>query len=72
MMYTYVGAVLKYDLTQSILNDLLTMGHPRPVFSLFSSFEANIAILTTNLCEKIQYTVLGFKSVTFRTRFSLP
>ena len=29
------------------------MGHPRPLFRLFSSFQTNITILTTNICEKM-------------------
>ena len=43
------------------------MGHSRPLFCLFSSFQTNITILTTNKCEKmfIQYPVLGFKLSTF-------
>ena len=28
------------------------MGQPRPLFRLFSSFQTNISILTTNKCEK--------------------
>ena len=28
------------------------MGHPRPLFPLFSSFQTNITIFTTNKCEK--------------------
>ena len=28
------------------------MGHPRPLFRLFSSFQTNITILTTNICGK--------------------
>ena len=28
------------------------MGQPRPLFRLFSSFQTNITILTTNKCEK--------------------
>ena len=28
------------------------MGHPRPLFHLFSSFQTNITIFTTNICEK--------------------
>ena len=27
-------------------------GHPRPLFNLFSSFQTNITIFTTNICEK--------------------
>ena len=30
----------------------LKMGHPRPLLYLFSSFQTNITILTTNKCEK--------------------
>ena len=29
------------------------MGHPRPPFCLFLSFQTNITILTTNQCEKV-------------------
>ena len=29
------------------------MGHPRPLFRLFSSFQTNITFLTTNICEKM-------------------
>ena len=29
------------------------MGHPRPLFHLFSSFQTNITIFTTNICEKM-------------------
>ena len=28
------------------------MGHPRPLFHLFSSFQTNFTIFTTNKCEK--------------------
>ena len=28
------------------------MGRPRPLFRLFSSFQTNITMLTTNVCEK--------------------
>ena len=47
-------------------------GHSRPLFRLFSSFQTNITVLTTNKCEKIsiQYTVLGFELTTFRKRVS--
>ena len=40
-----------------------------PLFRLFSSFQTNISILTTNKCEKmsIQYTLLGFIPMTFGT-----
>ena len=43
-------------------------GNPRPIFYLFSSFQTNITILTTNKCEKmsIQYTEPGFELTTFR------
>ena len=42
---------------------------PRPLFHLFSSFQTQITILTATKCEKmsIQYTVLWFKHMTFRT-----
>ena len=30
----------------------LNMGQPRPLFHLFSSFQTNITIFTTNKCEK--------------------
>ena len=35
----------------------------------FRSFQTNITIFSTNICEKmsIQYTVLGFEPTTFRT-----
>ena len=39
------------------------MGHPRPFFRLFSSFQTNTTILTTNIREKM--SVLGFKLTTF-------
>ena len=29
------------------------IGHTRPLFRLFSSFQTNITILTTNICEKM-------------------
>ena len=29
------------------------MGHPRPLFRLFLSFQTNIRILTTNISEKM-------------------
>ena len=40
-----------------------------PLFQLFSSFQTNITIFTTNICEKMstQNTVVGFKLTTFRT-----
>ena len=28
------------------------MGHPRPLFQLFSSFQTNVTILRSNKCEK--------------------
>ena len=31
------------------------MGHPRPLFSLFSSLQTNITNLTTNKCEKCPF-----------------
>ena len=31
---------------------LTKIGHPRPLFHLFSSFQTNTTILTTNKCEK--------------------
>ena len=46
------------------------MGHPRPPFRLFSSFQTNITIHTINKWENwesIQNTVLGFKQTTFGT-----
>ena len=48
------------------------MGHPRPLYSLFSSFPTNITIFTTNKCEKISihYMVLGFEPMTFGTLVS--
>ena len=50
-------------------HSFLKMGHPRPLFHLFSSFQTNITIFTTNICEKmsIQYTVPGFELTTFGT-----
>ena len=41
---------------------LKKMGHPRPLFHLFSSFQTNFTVCTTNKCEQMsfQYTVLGF------------
>ena len=38
-------------------------------FRLFMSFQTNITIFTTNICEKvpIHYMVLGFEPVTFTT-----
>ena len=60
------------------LTDSLKMGHPRPIFRLFSSLQTNI---TTNKCEKmsIQYAVLGFELRTLKyesphitTRSGLP
>ena len=43
----------------------IKMGHG--LFFFFSSFQANITILTTNKCEKmsIQSTALGFDLTTF-------
>ena len=29
----------------------IKLGHPRPIFRLFSSFRTNIIILTANICE---------------------
>ena len=45
----------------------LKMGQSRPLFLLFSSFQTNITILTTNECKKmfIQYTAPGFELTTF-------
>ena len=58
------------------------MVHPRPLFSLFSSFQAIITIFTANICEKmsIQYTWCwdsnpqpsGHESPPFTTRPGLP
>ena len=50
------------------------MGHPRPLFNLFSSFQTHITILTTNKCEKvsIHYPAPGFELTTFQLQvFSL-
>ena len=33
----------------------LKMGHPRALFHLFSSFQTNITIFTTNICEKMPW-----------------
>ena len=43
-----------------------------PLFRLFSSFQTNFTIFTTNKCEKmsIQYTVLGFEPTIFGTQVS--
>ena len=48
---------------------LSKVGKSWPLFNLFSSFQTNITIFTTNIWEKmsIQYTVLGFETTTFRT-----
>ena len=50
------------------------MGHPRPLFHLFSSFQTNIAILLQHIYVKnvmsIQYMVPGFEPMTFGTRIS--
>ena len=45
------------------------MGHHRPLFPLFSSFQTNMTIFTTNICENMcfQYTALGLEPMTFRT-----
>ena len=45
------------------------MGKSRPLFVYFWSFQTNISIFTTNICEKmsIQYTVPGFEPTTFGT-----
>ena len=51
-----------------ILNLFLKMGQPRPLFRfIFRSFQTNITIFTTNICEKmsIQYMVPGFEPMTF-------
>ena len=51
----------------------LKMGHSRTLFHLFSSFQTNITIFTTNVCEKYsssRYKVLGFEPTIFRTRVS--
>ena len=42
------------------------MGHSRPLFLLFSSFQTNITIFTTNICEKL-YKEQGCEPTTFRT-----
>ena len=42
------------------------MGQPRPLFCLFSSFQTNNTILTSNKCEKVQYLALGFELTTSR------
>ena len=34
------------------------MGHPRPLFCLFLSFQTNITIFTTNKCEKWPFSTL--------------
>ena len=54
--------------TPSPLKRFIDMGYPRPLFLLFSYFQANITFFTTNIREKIsiQYTVLGFEPTTFR------
>ena len=55
------------------LSLFLQVGLPRHLFNLFSFFQTQITIFTTNKSEKnsIQYTVLGFKLTTFGNE-SLP
>ena len=40
----------------------LKMGHPRPLFRSFSSFQTNITIFTTNKCEKCPSSILCWDS----------
>ena len=54
IIYNNVTKVMLAYLEQALSKFiwLLKMGHPRPLFRLFSSFQTNITILTTNICEK--------------------
>ena len=38
------------------------MGQPQPLFHLFSSFQTNITILTTNKCEKCSSSIWRWNS----------
>ena len=61
--------------TITALMVFLLMGHPRPLFRLFSVFSNKDQYnFTTNKCEKMsmQYTALEFKPMTFRTVSLLP
>ena len=48
---------------------LIKWANPGLFFVYFRSFQTNITIFKTNICEKmsIQYSVLGFEPITFRT-----
>ena len=46
---------------------LLKMGHPRPLFHLFSSFRTKSTICTTNKCENMSIQYMGFEPTTFGT-----
>ena len=57
--------------TGSSYQTLLKMGHPRPLFHLFSSFRTNITILTTNICEIFYvHPAPGFEPTSFGRQVS--
>ena len=65
--------VLTWSLYKGLCVTKFLKNMPSPAsFRLCSSFQSNITIITKYKCEKmsIQYTVLGFKLMTFGTRVS--
>ena len=48
------------------------MGHPRPLFRLFLSFQTNITIIRTNNCEKVMTTSAGIQTHDLRNMSLLP
>ena len=58
--------------TQDVHKVFFKWASPGLFYVYFRSFQTNIAIFTTNICEKmsIQYTVPGFEPTTFGARVS--
>ena len=63
-----VGGISRRMLTKKVgKNGFLNGPIPASFSFIFWSFQTNITIFTTNICEKIsiQYTVPGFEPTTF-------
>ena len=67
LLFPTKGSFTLQRITERIFFFFLKKWANRPLFRLFSSFQTNITILTTNKCEKmpIQDMALGFKLTIF-------
>ena len=69
----YFPQLFRAKLATNCQSFLKQMGHSRPLFNLFSSFQTNITILTTNILENvmsIKYMTPEFEPTNFGTRVS--